>query len=42
MYNGFDSLIASMYENYIPDFVIEPAKRKVLDTDDAALQKLKT
>jgi lipoprotein-releasing system permease protein len=41
VYNGFDSLIASMYENYIPDFVIEPAKGKVLNTDDAALQRVK-
>ena len=40
VYNGFDSLITSMYENYIPDFVIEPAKGKTLDTDDAALQKV--
>lgn len=41
VYNGFDSLITSMYENYIPDFVIEPAKGKVLNTNDAALQKVK-
>lgn len=41
VYNGFDSLIASMYESYIPDFVIEPAKGKVLNTDEAALRKIK-
>lgn len=42
VYNGFDSLIASMYENHIPDFVIEPAKGKTLETNDNAIQKVKT
>jgi lipoprotein-releasing system permease protein len=41
VYNGFDSTISSMYENYIPDFVVEPARGKVLNTEDAPLQKIK-
>lgn len=41
VYNGFDSLISSMYENYTPDFVIEPGKGKIIDTWDKPIAKIK-
>ncbi|MBE6245045.1 MAG: ABC transporter permease [Bacteroidales bacterium] len=31
VYNGFDKIVESAYNSYIPDYVIEPAKGKTID-----------
>ncbi len=31
VYNGFDQIVESAYNSYIPDYVIEPAKGKTID-----------
>ncbi len=31
VYNGFDQIVESAYNSYIPDYIIEPAKGKTID-----------
>lgn len=40
VYNGFGSIISSMYEKSAPDLVIEPSRGKVLDLQEPELQQV--
>ena len=40
VYNGFDKIVESSYNSYIPDYVIEPAKGKTISLSDEKLDKL--
>lgn len=40
VYNGFDQIVESSYNSYIPDYVIEPAKGKTISLSDEKLDKL--
>lgn len=40
VYNGFGSIISTMYENVAPDLKIEPSKGKILDLQRAELQDI--
>ncbi len=41
VYNGFDSLIKSLYESYQPDFIITPLKGKTLTADSSIFNLIK-
>ena len=38
VYNGFDNLVESAYNSYIPDYVIEPAKGKTIFLSDEGVK----
>lgn len=42
VYNGFDNIVATMYESSSPDFVIEPSSGKVISLNNSRLQQLQT
>lgn len=46
VYNGFDKIVESSYNSYIPDYVITPVKGKTISLGDAevssAISKIKT
>ncbi|MBP5390705.1 MAG: ABC transporter permease [Bacteroidales bacterium] len=37
VYNGFDKIVESSYNSYIPDYVITPAKGKVINLEDQSV-----
>ena len=41
VYNGFDTLIKSLYDTYQPDFIITPAKGKTFTADSSTLEIIK-
>lgn len=42
IYNGFDSIIRTLYNSYTPDLLVIPAEGKVFTTDSEGFEKIKS
>ena len=42
IYNGFDSIVRTLYSSYTPDLLVTPAEGKVFTTDSEGFEEIRS